>query len=258
MEAASSALPWWLATAACSVPPAPGASSVHGRLAFLFLSLCPQRALLAALDLLFILAALALAVSARLSRRGAPRDYRAREPLLAKSADQAPSPVRRGRSSRHGLALAASVVQVAGAIVLLVLALLCLRGRAALLAVDCAFLAAHAVAHLAAAGVVAAEKNQAAEPARVAHHPVHLRLFWLGTGAFAALFSGCAAARYASGDPLLPDDLLAFVWLVLSLPLLYFSATGSTGLAAIEAAANGVSSYGGHDAAAEVTYATAS
>ena len=169
MEAASSALPWWLATAACSVPPAPGASSVHGRLAFLFLSPCPQRALLAALDLLFILAALALAVSARLSRRGAPRDDRAREPLLAKSADQAPSPVRRGRSSRHGLALAASVVQVAGAIVLLVLALLCLRGRAALLAVDCAFLAAHAVAHLAAAGVVAAEKNQAAEDTRVAH-----------------------------------------------------------------------------------------
>ena len=89
MEAASSALPWWLATAACSVPPAPGASSVHGRLAFLFLSPCPQRAVLAALDILFLLSALTLALvlSARLSRRTALRDGRAAwEPLLAKSA----------------------------------------------------------------------------------------------------------------------------------------------------------------------------
>ena len=38
-----------------------------------------------------------------------------------------------------------------------------------MLAVDYAFLAPHAIAHLAAAGVVAAEKNQAAEDTRVAH-----------------------------------------------------------------------------------------
>ncbi|OEL32798.1 ABC transporter C family member 14 [Dichanthelium oligosanthes] len=260
----SAALPWWLATAACSPPSAPGASSVPARLAFLFLSPCPQRALLAALNLIFLLAALALALRARFLSRRAARHHGGldREPLLAKSADDhAPLPVRRGVSFRHGLALAASAVQATAAIVLLVLALLRLRGRTAWLSAECAVLAAHAVAHLAAAGVVAAEKKQqaAAETARVAHHPVHLRLFWLGTAALAALFSGCAAARYAAGDPLLPDDPLSFAWLALSLPLLYFSATGCTGLAAVDEAANGVSSDGvGHAAAAEVTYATAS
>nr|CAB3486519.1 unnamed protein product [Digitaria exilis] len=269
MEAASSALPWWLATAACSPPPAPGTSSIAGRLAFLFLSPCPQRALLAAVDILFLLAAGTLALRARLSRRAARHDGGsgglAREPLLAKSEDQAlPPSVRRGRSATHGLALAAEAVQAAAAVVLLVLALLGLRGRraSAWLAAECAFLAAHAVAHLAAAGVVAAEKkHETAEHARVtqAHHPVHLRIFWLGTAAFAALFSGCAAARYAAGDPILPDDPLAFAWLALSLALFYFSVTGSTGLAAVDAAANGVPSDGDQAAAAaEVTYATAS
>nr|CAB3483987.1 unnamed protein product [Digitaria exilis] len=269
MEAASSALPGWLATAACSPPPAPGTFSIEGRLAFLFLSPCPQRALLAAVDILFLLAAGTLALRARLSRLAARHDGGSgglsREPLLAKYEDQAPPPsVRRGRSATHGLALAAEAVQAAASVVLLVVALLGLRRRraSAWLAAECAFLAAHAVAHLAAAGVVAAEKKQeTAEHALVtqAHHPVHLRLFWLGTAALAALFSGGAAARYAAGDPILPDDPLAFAWLALSLPLLYFFVTGDTGLAAVDAAANGVPSDGDQAAAAaEVTYATAS
>ncbi|CAL5018224.1 unnamed protein product [Urochloa decumbens] len=260
MEASSTssaALPWWLTTAACS-PPA-GTSSAPSLLAFLFLSPCPQRALFAALDLLFLLAALAFALRTRLSSRRADGGHR--EPLLDKSAgDQAPHPVRRQKSFRHGLALAASAVQAAGAVALLVLALLRLRGPAAWRAAESAFLAAHAAAHLAAAGVVAAERaRQVVETAPVARHPLHLRLFWLGTGAFAALFSGCAAARYAAGDPLIPDDPLAFAWMALSLPLLYLSVTG---LGAVDgaAAANGVSAEGGHAAAgaAEVTYATAS
>ncbi|KAK8448521.1 hypothetical protein SEVIR_7G027200v4 [Setaria viridis] len=249
MEASpSSALPWWLAaTSAASCSP-PRDSSVSSSLAFLFLSPCPQRALVAALDLLFLLAALALALRARLSRSGGVGpDRRAREPLLDKSDGAAPPPARRGRGNfRHGLALGVSAVQAAAAVVLLVLALLRLRGRTAWLAAECAFLAAHAVAHIAAAGVVAAERKPGA--AALVVHPLHLRLFWLGTAAFAALFSGCAAARYAAGDPLLPDDPLAFAWLALSLPLLYFSVTGSTGLGA----------GGGHAAEAEVTYATAS
>jgi ABC-type multidrug transport system fused ATPase/permease subunit len=244
-----SALPWWLSTTACSPPP----RSLPASLAFLFLSPCPQRALLAALDLVFLLAALALALRAWHTRRrndGGGVDHRAteREPLLASAEGS-----RRGGSVRHGIALAASGTQVAAALVLMVSTLLRLRRgiTGPWVAAECALLAAHTVAHLAAAGVVAAERKPGA--AALAVHPLHLRLFWLGTAAFAALFSGCAAARYAAREPILPDDSLAFAWLALSLPLLYFSVTGSTGLAVV-----GASADGGHAAAAEVTYATAS
>ncbi|CAL5018225.1 unnamed protein product [Urochloa decumbens] len=225
-----SALPWWLATTACSPPPQ-ASRSFPSLLAFLFLSPCAQRALLTVIDLLFLLSALAFAIHAWRSCRRNNR-HQEREPLLAPAAN----PRRHWGSStttRHGLTLAASVSQAAAALVLLAPALLRPRHATtagAWTAAERALLAAHAMAHLAASGVVAAEKKPVAAAPVV--HPLHLRVFWLGTGAFAALFSGCAAARYAAGDPLLPDDPLAFAWLALSLPLLYFAATGSTGLAA--------------------------
>ncbi|WVZ84039.1 hypothetical protein U9M48_031117, partial [Paspalum notatum var. saurae] len=247
MEADSSALPWWQATTACSPPPS--TLSLPRALAFLVLSPCPQRALAAALDLVFLLAAIAVALRARLSRRrhGLEDDGRAREPLLG--SDQARQS---GRDFR--LALAVSSANAAAPIVLLVLALLRPRLHAApaWVAVERGFLAAHALANLAAAGAVVStgKKRDGAS----AHHPAHIRLFWLGTAALAALFSGCAAARFAAGQPLLPDDPLVFAWLALSLPLLYFSVTGSTG-----------ASSGGEGRAAaaaatkeEETYATAS
>ncbi|CAO2034161.1 unnamed protein product [Urochloa humidicola] len=237
-----SALPWWLATTACSPPP-PASRSLPETLAFLFLSPCPQRAVLVALDLLFLLAALAINLRAWLSRRRRNDHHQEQEPLLAPAAT---TPRRWGSTTtRHGLALVASMAQAAAALVLLAPAVL--RRRQATTTAECALLAAHAAAHLAAAGVVAAEKKAwLAAAAAPTVHPWHLRVFWLGTAAFAALFSGCAAARYAAGDPLLPDDPLALAWLALSLPLLYFAATGSTGLAANAAAP------------AEETYVTAS
>ncbi|CAL5035557.1 unnamed protein product [Urochloa decumbens] len=241
-----SALPWWLATTACSPPP-PASRSFPSLLAFLFLSPCPQRALLAAIDLLFLLAVAALALAARAwrSRRRNDHHHHEQEPLLAPAA----TPRRWGSSTptRHGLALAASGAQATAALVLLAPALLRLRQApttaGAWAAAECALLAAHAAAHLAAAGVVAAEKMKPGLTAAPAVHPLHLRVFWLGTAASAALFSGSAAARYAAGDPLLPDDALALSWLALSLPLLYFAATG-------------LAADAGH--AVEETYTTAS
>ncbi|KAM0850578.1 hypothetical protein ACQ4PT_052989 [Festuca glaucescens] len=250
-----SSIPWWLATTACSPPPQP---SLPGRLAFLFLSPCPQRALLAAVDLLFLLAALALSLRARLllllrSSRSTQEDH---EPLLAKPAPSAAAAHRRGRRSfRHRLALAASTALAAASLLLLALAVLRLSPRhgadAFCRAVQCAFLAAQLLAHLAAAGTVAAEKAAASAPRS---HPKHLRLFWLATAALAALFSGSAAARYAFGDPMLPDDPIAFAGLVLSLPLLYFAVHGSTGLVPSAAASTDAEEQSGASSA----YATAS
>uniref|UniRef100_A0A0D9W2Q2 ABC transporter C family member 13 n=1 Tax=Leersia perrieri TaxID=77586 RepID=A0A0D9W2Q2_9ORYZ len=251
---AAASLPWWLSTTACSPPPS---SSFPDLLAFLFLSPCPQRALLAALDLAFLLAALFLAVRARLSRssrrgitngNGSHAAAAEEEPLLAKPPPP-PTPGRSGRL-RHGIALAVSVALAAASLVLLVTAVLLLPRTTAWLAAECAFLAAQFAAHFAAAGVVAAEKASAARA-----HPVHLRLFWAGTAALAALFSASAAARFAAGEPILPDDFIAFPGFVVSIPLLYISITGSTGLGEETA----ILPIGGEERhATATTYATAS
>ncbi|SPT16941.1 unnamed protein product [Triticum aestivum] len=207
---ASTSAPWWLATTACSPPPS---ASLPDRLAFVFLSPCPQRALLAGIDLLFLLAALALSLRARLHHHyRARQDHHEQEPLLAKpdGGDWA--------------------------------------------ALQRAFLAAHLLAHLAAAGTVAAEKAGAA-PASA--HPPHLRAFWLGTALLAALFSGSAAARFVAGEPVLPDDPIAFAGLLLSLPLLYFAVDGSSGLAESAATSTTEEEPSGASEAA-TSYATAS
>ncbi|XP_037475430.1 ABC transporter C family member 4-like [Triticum dicoccoides] len=248
----SSSAPWWLATTACSPPPLSPAS-LPDRLAFLLLTPCPQRALLAALDLLFLLAALALSLRARLHlhHRRARQDQHQHEvePLLAK-----PAPARsHGRGFRHRLALGASSALAAASLVLLALAFLLLPAKgysSDWTALQRAFLAAQLLAHLAAAGTVAAEKPGAARA-----HPTHLRLFWLATALLAALFSGSAAARFVAGQPVLPDDPIAFAGLVLSLPLLYFAVDGSSGLG--EAAATSEEEPSGASEAA-TSYATAS
>ncbi|CAN6372478.1 unnamed protein product [Urochloa humidicola] len=180
MEATSSsspALQWWLTAAACS--PLPTASSIPSLLAFRFFSRCLMHALLATLDLLFLLTVLVLALRARLTAHcdvGVDR-----ESLLDKSAAKAAPPDRRhhrGRSFLHGLALAASAVQAAASLVLLVLTLLHLRAwPTAWRVAEYAFLAAHAATHLAAVGVITVKRaRQVAETAPAARHPLHLRV----------------------------------------------------------------------------------
>ncbi|KAL6841170.1 hypothetical protein ACP4OV_029139 [Aristida adscensionis] len=228
------ALPWWLATAACAPPPQ--AASFAGELAFVFLSPCPQRALLGSVDLAFLAASLVLLARRGLRRRagssGAAGAGAApeREALLPK-----PPPPATPASFLHAAALGASAVLAAASVVLLALALLLLPSppspwRAA----EAAFLAAHAVAHGAAAWTVASSRRGPGEAAAV-----HLRAFWLATALGAALSSASAALRWAEGSLLLPDDPLAFAGLLLSLPLAYAAVAGLTGHAAAGAAGAG-------------------
>lgn len=208
-------VPWWLATTACSPP---RASSLAELLAFAFLSPCPQRLLLGAVDLAFVAACLVVAFRRRPSGPGARAPER--EALLAQ---QKPSPGP-GLLSRYAAAVAASAVLAAASAVLLVLALVRLRtpwraGAAA----EFAFLAAHAAAHGAAAlTVVGVDSSVAAAPVAT-----RLRVFWLATALGAALSSATAASRFASGAPVLPDDAVVLAALLLSAPLAYVAAAGS-------------------------------
>ncbi|CAN6275258.1 unnamed protein product [Urochloa humidicola] len=219
------ALPWWLATTACAAPP-PGPVSLADALAFLFLSPCPQRALLGAVDLVFLVACLALLARGRLRRRrgssaaaAAAADPPEREALLQKP-DRPSSP-----PFRYAVALGASAVLAAASAVLLALALLLLPAGTPWRDAEASFLAVHAVAHGAAAWAAAAASRRAA--AASSSPAAHLlRAFWLATALGAALLSASAAARGAAGSLLFPDDVLAFAGLVVSLPLAYVAVTG--------------------------------
>uniref|UniRef100_A0A8R7P9I4 Uncharacterized protein n=3 Tax=Triticum urartu TaxID=4572 RepID=A0A8R7P9I4_TRIUA len=107
--------PWWLPTIGCSPPPS-SSSSFAGTLAFLLLSPCPQRALLGAIDLLFLAASLVLAA---LCRRGANGASPEKDPLLPSPTPDVP--VR--ATGRHAVALGASAVTSAASVVLLALAI---------------------------------------------------------------------------------------------------------------------------------------
>ncbi|XP_073363857.1 ABC transporter C family member 4-like [Aegilops tauschii subsp. strangulata] len=130
-------LPWWLSTTECTPQPS-SSGSLSGTLAFIFLSPCPQRALLGAIDLLFLLASLLLVLA---KRRGSGRAGPEHEALL-------PTPTAPSRSITYGyaIALGASAVFAAASAVLLAIAAFLLPPAAWLYA-ESAFLAAHCAAH---------------------------------------------------------------------------------------------------------------
>ncbi|TKW03487.1 hypothetical protein SEVIR_7G027800v4 [Setaria viridis] len=216
------ALPWWLATTACAAPP-PGHGSLADLLAFVLLSPCPQRALVGAVDLVFLAACLVLL--ARRPRSGGGSAVAAAAPPEREALLQKPSHHPSPPPFRYVVSLGASAVLAAASVVLLALAILLLPStpwRAA----EAAFLSVHAVAHGAAAWTVATSRRAGAAQGA---HQAHLRVFWLATALGAVLFSASAVVRGADGSLIFPDDVLAFAGLLVSLPLAYVAATGFTG-----------------------------
>ncbi|KAL6650382.1 hypothetical protein ACP70R_009307 [Stipagrostis hirtigluma subsp. patula] len=240
-------VPWWLATTACAPPPPPG--SFADLLAFLFLSPCPQLALLGAVDLVFLVVSLVL-VARRLRREDGSGDAAApeRETLLHKT----PPPFRPG-AVRYAAALGSSAVFAAASVFLLALAVV-LRPRTPWRAVECAFLAVHALAHGAAAcAVVSSGRGAGAAPTAA-----HLRVFWLATALGAALSAASAAARCVDSSLLFPNDFVAFAGLLVSLPLAYVAVTGFTGHESCAGEAEAEAERAGEEAPAVTPYAAAS
>ncbi|KAI4966662.1 hypothetical protein ZWY2020_037667 [Hordeum vulgare] len=250
MELASTA-PWWLTTRTCGLPSG-AATGVLDWAGFLFLSTCSQRLMLSAAAAAFLVAVLCLAVGKVLSRRrdGAVNgngQNGADKPLLDRGRQRV---VRAGAGFVVALAASAGLAAFYG--VLFVLSVVT-RGVGGGEVQEAVFLALQCAAHLAGAALVGHEKRF-----RAATHPLTLRLFWLAASALTALLAGAAAARLASGAGALPDDALAIVALVLSLPLPVVAILGATGIT--EAAADDRSEEEANDGKEKNTtpYASAS
>uniref|UniRef100_A0A0D9W2Q4 ABC transporter C family member 13 n=1 Tax=Leersia perrieri TaxID=77586 RepID=A0A0D9W2Q4_9ORYZ len=218
-------LPRWMAAAATTTTAcSPQSSSCPDLLSFLFLSPCPQRILLAALDLAFLAASLLVLLLSQRRRQsllvgGGAGDGPEREALLSKPPPSGrPS---RAAAVRYALAVGASGVFAAASAVLLVLAVFLLPNTAWRVG-ESAFLAAHLAAHAVAAWTVVAS-GRGGDGAAL---PLRLRVFWVVTALVAALVSASAVFRWSDGSLLLPDDPLAFAGLALSLPLVYVAVTG--------------------------------
>ncbi|XP_038977801.1 ABC transporter C family member 14-like [Phoenix dactylifera] len=222
--AASPSSPSWFTSLTCNPY-----SSIHQPesllqwLRFIFLSPCPQRLLLSAVDAVFLLLLLAFALHKLFSRlihrrRSGEPDSDALKPLLSGSR------VVLRTDFRFKLALAISSFLAVSFAVLLVLVLTCLPRSQWQLA-EAAFLLLQSLSHLAAAAVVGHEKRFQA-----AAHPATLRVFWVAAVLLTALLSASAVLRFVSAAPIFPDDVLSIVALALSLPLLLLAVSGSTGV----------------------------
>lgn len=222
--------PWWLATEACDLPSAVGASLGEWT-AFLFLSTCSQRVLLSAASAAFLIALLCLGAAKAISTRRR-RGRHGSGTYLNGGAEKQPL-LERGEAAavRVGagfvVALAASAVLAAFYAVLLVLSLATRGGGEGEALVEAVFLALQCAAHLGAVAVVAHEKRFLA-----AAHPLTLRLYWLAAPALTALLAGTSVARLAAAAAKLPDDALSVAALALSLPLPLLAISGATGIAA--------------------------
>ncbi|XP_020101725.1 ABC transporter C family member 14-like isoform X1 [Ananas comosus] len=108
---------------------------------------------------------------------------------------------------------------------LLVLALLRLRPRSDhWAAVECALLALHFLAHLAAAAALIIHRRNLTSAT--------IRVFWIATFGVAALFAAAAALRFCNAAAILPDDAASLAFLAAAAPLLFFAVSGDAESAA--------------------------
>ncbi|RWW72241.1 hypothetical protein BHE74_00019962 [Ensete ventricosum] len=228
-----STVPPWITSRTCAASSLghPLQSSASGFLQWLrviFLSPCPQRALFAVADAVFLFVLLVFALhklSSRFRRRrtdgAGTAEEEAEKPLLSESRVI----VRVGLG--YKLALAISFLLAASYAVLLVLVLARLPSSPWMVA-ESVFLLLQFLSQLAAAALVAHEKRF-----RAAVHPTTLRIYWIASFLLAALFTASAAVRFAGGASIPVDDVASVVALAASVPLVFLAISGSTGVSVI-------------------------
>ncbi|KAK1279384.1 ABC transporter C family member 4 [Acorus gramineus] len=219
----------WLTSLTCTNHPQ---SPPLQWLSFIFLSPCPQRALLSAVDLLFLLLLLFLSLHNLLSlRRARARADDARKPLIPNS------PSRVETTLHYKLALALpTLLSISNA----ALCVLSLTRRPRSLPFSL-FLLIQSLTQATVAAHVAREK-----PLRAPRHALSLRLFWAASFPLSALLAASAITRFAflaftdpKWDPnLKTQDVFSLLALISSSYLLCLAINGKTGIVVTSAEDN--------------------
>lgn len=197
-------------------------------LRFIFLSPCPQRALLSLIDILFLLALLLFAILKLYSRYSSTRHSGSgtNEPLI----DKTRAVVR--TTLWFKLSLIVSVILALGSTILCILTF-GNNTQSLWKRVDMFFWLIQAITHVVIIILIVHERKFHA-----VNHLLSLRVFWVANFIAIALFASSGIIRLVSidkNDPLLKlDDIVSVVSLPLSILLLVVSVNGSTGIVAMK------------------------
>ncbi|KAJ0807003.1 putative ABC-type xenobiotic transporter [Helianthus annuus] len=175
---------------------ASGASFVLQWLTFIFLSPCPQRALLSAIDVIFLLTLLVFAIQ-KLSSRFGSRNNGVEEPLIAK---RSASVIAFTRETEKQWKLIDGICWLFQALSFFVIMVLIIH-----------------------------EKRF-----KAVTHPLSLRVFWVVNFVVIALLASSGIVRLVSGagdvSPFKSNDIISLVSIPFSVFLVIVSITGSTGI----------------------------
>ncbi|KAL5983764.1 ABC transporter C member 14 [Asimina triloba] len=199
-------------------------------LRFVFLAPCPQRALLSAVDVVFLLVLFGFAahkLSDRLRSRRHP-------------ADSAPKPTARNNKNRVQTSLTFKLSLVLTALLAISYVVLCVLSFARTRGspwkfVEAVFRLVQGITQIAILVIVAHEKRF-----RAAAHPMTVRIYWAASFLISVLFAVSAIIRICSlhmdGNQDLDlkiDDVFSLVSLPISAAFLVFAVKGSTGIAVV-------------------------
>ncbi|GFS39781.1 multidrug resistance-associated protein 10 [Actinidia rufa] len=199
-------------------------SSIFQWLRFIFLSPCPQRALLSSVDLLFLLALLVFSIQ-KLYSRFVSLGPDINKPLIGNDRVVLRS------NLWFKLTLIITILLASSFTVLCILAF----GRSTQLQeklVDVLFWLIQAITHAVIAILIAHEKRF-----RAVTHPLWLRIYWVASFVILSLFTVSGSIRSVSldePDPVLRlDDVVSFIAFPVSILFLIVAIRGSTGITSI-------------------------
>ncbi|KAJ0955316.1 putative ABC-type xenobiotic transporter [Helianthus annuus] len=199
---------------------ASGASFVLQWLTFIFLSPCPQRALLSAIDVIFLLTLLVFAIQ-KLSSRFGSRNNGVEEPLIAKR-----SGVTTGYRFKFSVVVTAVLT-----VCYTVASVIAFTGETEKQwkLIDGICWLFQALSFLVIMVLIIHEKRF-----KAVTHPLSLRVFWVVNFIVIALLASSGIVRLVSGagddPPFKSDDIISLVSIPFSVFLVIVSITGSTGI----------------------------
>ncbi|XAR58448.1 Xenobiotic-transporting ATPase [Bertholletia excelsa] len=199
-------------------------TSIFYWLRFVFLSPCPQRALLSTVDLLFLLVMLIFAIQKLYSRFIS----------LNHPSSEINKPLIRNNGAVPGSTLWFKLSLIVTALLALSYTVLCVlvfisSSHFSEMFLDGMFWLIQAITHLVITVLIVHEKRF-----RAATHPWSLRIFWVANFILISLFAASGIIRLVSVEEPYPelklDDIVSFIGFPLSIVLLVVAIRGSTGI----------------------------